>query len=343
MGINNNAPKTALDVNGTITTNEKIGIGTVNPESKFQIGEMPEDLYSREVPEIDRSGMIYREMDSIPSPVVVQCSSRVCLDEAVAKFDENSFSFLREKKSGESYHARSSFSYYNFSTPVLDISETVWGNSLYEMSMLRATSDCISISKEKIGVGNYSVHTSTMKPGQLQLDHGWGDWLELGNCDGGFWKIHNPKTHDQLEFGYKTGFGDAGPHLWGILCLHNDGNVSIGKTSADAKLDVEGDIKSSGSVIANNFKVGNWIIEAPDYVFDAETYDLKSLAYVKKFIEKEKRLPGVPSASMMKKDGVDLAEMSMTLLKKVEEMQLYILQQQEKIEKLEKDMKEIKR
>jgi hypothetical protein len=94
---------------------------------------------------------------------------------------------------------------------------------------------------------------------------------------------------------------------------------------------------SSGSL-----KVNDWTIEAPDYVFE-KGYKLPSLKSVEKHIAANKHLPDVPSASEMKKNGVDLSQMNMTLLKKVEELTLYvidqnkqIMEQNKKIEALEK-------
>jgi len=88
------------------------------------------------------------------------------------------------------------------------------------------------------------------------------------------------------------------------------------------------------SVVADKICISNWTIEAPDYVFD-RNYDLPKLVKVESFIHQNKHLPDVPSAKQMKKDGVDLAEMNMTLLKKVEELTLYMIEQDKRIKELE--------
>jgi hypothetical protein len=46
-------------------------------------------------------------------------------------------------------------------------------------------------------------------------------------------------------------------------------------------------------------------------------------------------LPDVPSAEEIKKDGHQLGEMDIILLKKLEEMTLYIIEQEKKMKKLE--------
>jgi hypothetical protein len=95
---------------------------------------------------------------------------------------------------------------------------------------------------------------------------------------------------------------------------------------------IEGDMVS-----ANKFKVKDWIIESPDYVFEKD-YNLRSLKDVENFVEVHKHLPEVPSATDMKKNGVDLAQMNMALLKKVEELTLYTIAQNKKMEKQQKQI-----
>jgi hypothetical protein len=90
---------------------------------------------------------------------------------------------------------------------------------------------------------------------------------------------------------------------------------------------------------SGTLKIKNWTIEAPDYVFEKD-YKLPSLTAVEKHIAANKHLPGVPSAAEMKEKGVDLSEMNMTLLKKVEELTLYAIEQNKKIEALERRVEE---
>ncbi len=76
--------------------------------------------------------------------------------------------------------------------------------------------------------------------------------------------------------------------------------------------------------------VYNW----PDYVF-TPSYDLRPLSEVKAFINANGHLPEVPSAAQTEVEGIDVAEMNKVLLKKVEELTLYILDQEARIKALE--------
>jgi hypothetical protein len=76
--------------------------------------------------------------------------------------------------------------------------------------------------------------------------------------------------------------------------------------------------------------VYNW----PDYVF-TPSYDLRPLSEVQAFISANGHLPEVPSATQTESEGIDVAEMNKVLLKKVEELTLYILDQEARIKALE--------
>ena len=73
---------------------------------------------------------------------------------------------------------------------------------------------------------------------------------------------------------------------------------------------------------------------APDYVFDKK-YELRKLNDLEKFISEKKHLPEAPSAEQISKEGLNVAEMNMLLLKKVEELTLYAIEQNKRIAKLE--------
>ena len=71
----------------------------------------------------------------------------------------------------------------------------------------------------------------------------------------------------------------------------------------------------------------------PDYVF-RDDYKLMPLEDLNSFIKENKHLPEIPSANDVQKNGLNMTEMQIKLLKKVEELTLYILEQQKKIDAL---------
>ncbi|MNX62542.1 hypothetical protein D3C86_935080 [compost metagenome] len=106
-------------------------------------------------------------------------------------------------------------------------------------------------------------------------------------------------------------------------------NVGIGTMSPDEKLTVKGKIHTQ------EVRVDMSGALVPDYVF-AEDYKLKSLQEVEEYIKQNKHLPEIPSASEIEKNGLMLAEMNMNLLKKMEEMTLYMIEMKKENEKMKK-------
>jgi len=112
------------------------------------------------------------------------------------------------------------------------------------------------------------------------------------------------------------------------LFIHQNGNVGIGteKVTDNYKLSVEGNIRARKVVV----NADQWA----DYVF-VDNYKLTPLSEVRTFIEKNNHLPDVPSEKEVKQTGIDLGEMDAILLKKIEELTLYILEQDKRIAELE--------
>jgi hypothetical protein len=118
-------------------------------------------------------------------------------------------------------------------------------------------------------------------------------------------------------------FYEAGSVNQYRMIIKDGGNVGIGNTNPDAKLTVSGQVHAQEVKVTVN-------APGPDYVFEKD-YSLPSLDQIKTYIEENKHLPEVPSAKEMEKNGVQLGEMNMLLLKKIEELTLYVLEQQKEI------------
>jgi hypothetical protein len=73
--------------------------------------------------------------------------------------------------------------------------------------------------------------------------------------------------------------------------------------------------------------IKDWTISVPDYVFAAD-YNLRRLDELAAYIGEHRHLPEIPSAEEVARKGVNVGEFCMLLLKKVEEMSLYAIQQE---------------
>ncbi|MEQ8435828.1 MAG: hypothetical protein RIA71_16480 [Oceanicaulis sp.] len=98
---------------------------------------------------------------------------------------------------------------------------------------------------------------------------------------------------------------------------------------------------SGNLTIPGNFISGGQTLTVPDYVFETG-YDLRTLAEVRAFIDENGHLPNVPSAADVAENGVNVSEMQMLLLEKVEELTLYTLAQQEEIDALSVELASVR-
>ncbi|PRY93811.1 hypothetical protein BY457_1211 [Marinilabilia salmonicolor] len=110
------------------------------------------------------------------------------------------------------------------------------------------------------------------------------------------------------------------------------GRVGIKTENPSHELDVNGTIR------AKEIKVE---AQTADFVFE-DNYPLKDLNQVEEFIKQYKHLPNIPSAPEMEASGVNLAEMNKLLLQKIEELTLYIIQQQKDLKAKSQEIEELK-
>jgi hypothetical protein len=90
-------------------------------------------------------------------------------------------------------------------------------------------------------------------------------------------------------------------------------------------------LRVNGKIDANEVKVSlnHW----NDYVFQ-DDFKLMPLSELESFVSKNKHLPEIPSEKEILNDGINIGEMNALLLKKIEELTLYIIDQQKQIDEL---------
>ena len=119
-----------------------------------------------------------------------------------------------------------------------------------------------------------------------------------------------------------------------IFTLEPDGKFIL-SNGTDKLLQLESD----GLLRSRKIKVdqNNWA----EYVFDME-YSLMPLKELEEYISTHKHLPRVPSQQTVLSEGVDLGEMNVILLEKIEELTLYVIEQNKEMESLKEDLENFK-
>ena len=117
--------------------------------------------------------------------------------------------------------------------------------------------------------------------------------------------------------------------------------VSIGSNCSAVAGDPAVKLGVKGKIFAEGLRIklegGNcWA----DYVFN-KNYQLPSLNQVSAFIQREKHLPGIPSARDIENSGLDVATMMKLQMEKIEELTLYAIEQQKAIDMLMKSNAEL--
>ena len=140
------------------------------------------------------------------------------------------------------------------------------------------------------------------------------------------------------------GSGTMGTEAYGVLQLYhsnseqvrlysagdswiNGGNLGIGTDQPSAKLDVRGTIKACEVKVA--------LAQGCDFVFKND-YKLMDLKELEGFVKTNQHLPEIASEKEMVENGVNMKELQMKLLQKIEELTLYTIEQNKKIMELEK-------
>jgi hypothetical protein len=230
-----------------------------------------------------------------------------------------------------------------------------WSNYTTQYMMMTADG--------KVGINTPSpayklaVTTTVTNDGIQVLQTGLGAaGLHLDNSGSGGhnWGIFSNGSNN-FEGAGNFSIYDYGTFSTRLLINGTTGNVGIGTGTFQptAKLTVNGKVLIGDPAVINLATTNSYSLYVQagiltekvkvaiatssswaDYVYE-KGYKILDLNELEKFVKENKHLPNIPSATEMVKEGLDVATMDAKLLEKIEELSLYIIAQNKRIEALE--------
>ncbi len=145
--------------------------------------------------------------------------------------------------------------------------------------------------------------------------------ISIDNDPSGKFNFYVNSNQTNASFNFINGSGTSiDPNL---MTINANGKIGIGVSQSctypgDYLLYVAKGIRAEKVTVELE---NDW----SDFVFD-KNYTLPNLQEVEKFISAHKHLPGIPSASEVKREGVNVSEMFAIQMQKIEELTLYVIE-----------------
>lgn len=282
----------------TILDNGNVGIGTNAPESKLHISSKGNSG------QLDYNLILQKTIvsDNDKSAVGLLFSTECC-----GPFGKSAI--VHERTGG---YGIGNLHFLN--NNAIDISNPTLINSRMTISSAGNVGIGTTVPADKLSVsaGAITVGFGNMDKATLQGGSGFGSLLRLFYADG--------KETVRIDA------GGGGGTSW-----INSGNLLIGKTSqinSAYRLDVNGTIRS------NEIRVN---LDGADFVFE-EKYPLMPLTELEAYVKKNKHLPEIAPAKEMQEQGSNLGDLNTKLLQKIEELTLYVIEQQKLITQQAKEL-----
>lgn len=320
VGIGTSAPLTKLQVTGT-SMFDKIGIGTSNPLADLQVNGSVSIGYETALPSQSKSLIVngFVGIGTFAPGARLDVAGKIKTETLQLTTGFNTGYILMSD-----YQGNASW------TDPATANVGAWtknGNNIYVAA------------DKKVGIGTETpaepLHVSgnVLITGAIKGGH--NDWQSLnlygnsnetdgarimiGNssaANGGFIKMFAVGTNGSIEFSNQNIV---------LMSLRANNDIVIGNPENKANMLVNGDIT------ANLMRVNTqtwW-----DCVFEKD-YKLQPLSEIEAYINQHKHLPEIPSEAEVKADGIDVAQMNALLLKKVEELTLYVIELEKRVEEI---------
>lgn len=250
---------------------------------------------------------------------------------------------------------------YGVAAPITGGSADFWisGNNNIRMFTAGNPTPRLSIlNNGNVGIGTNNPSAKLEIKGDFLVKNGDNVFKYNGNGDvtlkypvrgsGGRAMVHHNNNTLVLNYGNDfTGGIQIGNSILfkeGGISYINTGKIAIGLPNPQQALSnapIDELLTVNGTIHAKEIRI-DLTGSLADYVFEPD-YTLMPLSEVESFVKANKHLPEIPSAAEVKENGLSMGEMQNKLLQKIEELTLYVIEQQKQLEIQRAEIDELKR
>jgi len=117
-----------------------------------------------------------------------------------------------------------------------------------------------------------------------------------------------------------------------IMSMSREGNIGFGTVpDSTYRIQVAGDMRAEEIVVETDWA---------DFVFE-DVYELRPLTEVESFIQTNGHLPDIPNGESIEANGMSVGDMSMRFMQKIEELTLYTIDQENRLEKQDEQIRKL--
>ncbi|WP_305983075.1 hypothetical protein [Roseivirga thermotolerans] len=192
-----------------------------------------------------------------------------------------------------------------------------------------------------VGIGNIEPREKLELSGNFRFGNSSHQYIHFAEVDGGdgFGILFDGSgSGNDNMFHITGGAGNVSSQNKHLTIRRNTGFVGLGTISPNERLEVNGNALIQGSLESKKVKVTATPGSVPDYVFDKD-YRLKSLSEVEEFIKANSHLPNIPNSKEIETNGQDVGYLQLKLLEKIEELTLYMIEQNKEMVELKRTVK----
>jgi hypothetical protein len=294
----------------------------------------------------DKFGMKYTERkDGFPAIASFEFFTGASVTETGGKFKQPCNIFYPSSDPNDPYPVMYSYLYANVFSDLLQVNGTTNNTSFLNFGILF---DDGVISLEGIPGGNGTMGILRINPAcsnDVDICEGGGNVniFNSANIGGGSYNPQLSALNINLLHSLTQALTITNPALGSVdksvFKVMAGGQTVIKTSQTDAFIVKDGNdkvnfkVKNTGYVYAREINVMPANIAFPDYVFE-KNYKLLPINEMESYIVANKHLPNIPSAKTVEQEGINLGEMQVKQMEKIEEAFLYIIQLKKENEEL---------